>query len=98
VFEVVNTGSARPVPPLHPRADAAHFASDVFRVRAAVDGTGWTAAVRNALSAPAVGDTSRIVVLLRRTAGAAPTARVTLSVTSESDASAVDSATVSVRR
>jgi hypothetical protein len=83
----------------HPGAAASAFAYDIYRVTAAIDGDGWTADLRNALSAIRPGASSAVPVEIRRTSSSSRTARLTVTATSESDPSrkAVVTTTLSSR-
>jgi len=72
----------------HAGAPTSAFASDVYRVSVAVEGDGWVADVQNALLAVAAGASQTVPVFARPASGAAGTARVTVTVVSESDPSA----------
>ena len=61
------------------------FASDIYRVSVSVDGAGWEADVQNALVAIKAGESARVPVFARRASGNAASARVTVTIVSESD-------------
>jgi M6 family metalloprotease-like protein len=87
-FDVIvrNTGSAAAVPAtLHPFAPAPYLSSDVYRVRVAVGGEGWTAGLQNALVALRPGESANVPVHVRRTGGRVRAGRVVVTLTSESD-------------
>ncbi len=85
-FTVRNSGAAASFDPtLHPQALAGYFDTDIYRLTVSVEGTGWTAHLRNALAAVKFGDRETIGVYLSRGAGSAAAAKVTLKVVSESD-------------
>lgn len=69
----------------HARASSAAFAADIYRVSVTVEGAGWHADVQNALVAVEAGRSAAIPVFARRQSGNAASARVTVTVTSESD-------------
>jgi M6 family metalloprotease-like protein len=83
-----NTGTASATPGAHPGATAAAFASDIYRVSVSVEGTGWTANLRNALVAIPAGESATVPVFTAREAAGAESARVTVTVVSESQSSA----------
>jgi len=56
-------------------------------VSVSVEGDGWQADVQNALVAVRAGESMRVPVFARPTTGNAPSARVTVTVVSESDPS-----------
>ena len=85
---VRNTGAATaPAPTGHTRAPSAVFDSDIYRVNVVVEGAGWEAGVQNALVAVKAGESARVPVFARRNSGTTETAKVTVTVTSESDSS-----------
>ncbi len=97
-FTLKNTGSAATVEPtLHPQAASSFFRHDIFRLAASVEGKGWTAHLRNALSAVAAGEAATVEVSLTRGSDAAPSATVTLTATSESDPSKSATAACTIR-
>ena len=63
-----------------------------------VEGAGWEAGVQNALVAVKAGESARVPVFARRTSGTTPTAKVTVTVTSESDPSKKATTVTTVRR
>jgi M6 family metalloprotease-like protein len=83
-FRLTNTGSYAAAGG-HPEDVTAYLKSDVFRLSATVSGRGWQAGLPNALATAAFGraTTARVAVAAGR--GAARTAVVTLTATSESD-------------
>ena len=98
-FEVRITNTSKAPAPAttgHPGAPAAAFASDVYRVSVAVTGVGWTADVQNALVAVRDGASATVPVFVGSTG--AGSARVTVTVASESDATAAGTAVTTVRR
>jgi hypothetical protein len=100
-IRLTNTGAAGAASAAasHPGAAASAFAYDIYRVTAAIDGDGWTADLRNALSAIRPGASSAVPVEIRRTSSSSRTARLTVTATSESDPSrkAVVTTTLSSR-
>jgi hypothetical protein len=95
---VANTGAAPAAPGGHTRAPAELFASDIYRVSVAVEGAGWQADVQNALVAVGAGESARVPVLVRRTAGTTASSRVTVTVISESDPTKRATSTTAVSR
>jgi M6 family metalloprotease-like protein len=89
-FVVTNIGSAAPFAASHPTRDPALFANDVYRLKVTVSGEGWSAGIQNALAAIRFGDSLRVPVFVKRTSGASGTATITLTATSESDATKAD--------
>ncbi|OFW07082.1 MAG: hypothetical protein A3H96_13765 [Acidobacteria bacterium RIFCSPLOWO2_02_FULL_67_36] len=82
---VTNTGAAPDRVAGHPGAAVAAFASDIYRVSVSLEGSGWEAGVQNALVAIQAGASARVPVFVRRASGRAASARVTVTVVSESD-------------
>jgi hypothetical protein len=87
---VTNTGVAAQAGPA--------FARDVYRVRVAVDGAGWAAVVVSALVAIPNSASVTVPVGLARTNTAATSARVTVTIASESDASKTATVVTALRR
>jgi M6 family metalloprotease-like protein len=82
--QVTNTGAAGPADTTtHP--GAAVTVTDIYRVTTTVDGAGWAAHLSNALVAVKAGNSGTVPVHVRRSAGAAASGRVTVTVVSESD-------------
>lgn len=97
-FTLTNSGKAAPFSDaLHPTKDPAHFAYDVYRLSVSVKGEGWSAGLQNALAAVKFGASQSVLVLIRKTPGAAPSAVVTLTATSESDPSRTATAKYTVK-
>ncbi|WP_053225748.1 M6 family metalloprotease domain-containing protein [Solirubrobacter soli] len=87
-FPVKNTGAAAATDPtLHPQDANAYLTSDIYRLTASANGTGWTAHLKNALAAVKFGETVDVPVYIEKAAGAAASGSVTLNATSESDPS-----------
>jgi len=82
---VTNSGAAGTNAGHTGRPPVAAFASDIYRVSVSVEGAGWEADVQNALVAVKAGDSARVPVFARRASGNAASARVTVTVVSESD-------------
>jgi M6 family metalloprotease-like protein len=73
-------------------------AADIYRVSVSVDGAGWEADVQNALVAAKAGESAQVPVFARRVSGDAASARVTVTVASESDPTKKVTAVTEVRR
>jgi M6 family metalloprotease-like protein len=88
-FSLKNTGTAAAIPAgAHPTADVAkYFNSDIYRLTATSNTTGWTAHLKNALATAEFGQSVDVPVYIDQVAGAASTGSVTLTATSESDPS-----------
>ncbi|MBW8481453.1 M6 family metalloprotease domain-containing protein [Actinomadura parmotrematis] len=67
------------------QAGTGYAASDVYRLKAAVTGRGWTAVVPNALATAKAGRLTTVQVWAKPGAGASRTARLGLTAASESD-------------
>jgi hypothetical protein len=97
-FTLENTGKAVATDPgLHPRDVNAYLTSDVYRLKASVDGQGWKAGIMNGLAVLKFGASEPVTVYLTRGAGSARAATVTLTATSESDPSKTATATWQVQ-
>jgi hypothetical protein len=88
-FNLKNTGVGADLPAgAHPTADAAkYFNSDIYRLTATSNTSGWTAHVKNALATAEFGQSVDVPVYIDKAAGAPATGSVTLNATSESDPS-----------
>ncbi|MFC5822235.1 M6 family metalloprotease domain-containing protein [Nonomuraea insulae] len=95
-FPLFNTGKAAPAQGQHPEDVSAYLNSDLYRLKAEVQGKGWTAQLPNALSSVAFGKQSLVSVNAVRAAGGDRLARVKLTATSESDPSKTMTATCPV--
>ncbi|MFC0860727.1 M6 family metalloprotease domain-containing protein [Sphaerimonospora cavernae] len=84
-FPLFNTGRAAPVRGQHPEDVSAYLKADVYRLKAEVDGRGWTAITPNALAAVGFGDHAFVTVHAKRGDGGSRLAGVKLTATSESD-------------
>jgi hypothetical protein len=82
---VTNSGAAAGNVTGHPAAPAVTFASDIYRVSVSIDGAGWEGDVQNALVGVEAGRSARVPVFVRRASGTGKSARVTVTVVSESD-------------
>ncbi|RKQ93170.1 M6 family metalloprotease-like protein [Solirubrobacter pauli] len=96
-FSLKNTGTAADVPAsAHPTADIAkYFNSDIYRLTATSNTTGWTAHLKNALATAEFGQSVDVPVYIDKVAGASATGSITLNATSESDPSKTQSVTCS---
>jgi M6 family metalloprotease-like protein len=97
-FQIHNTGAAAmSAANLHPQDAAAWLNNDIYRLTVSVEGTGWTAQLRNALAAVAFGKSAAVPVHVTRAPGASASAVLTLAVRSESDPAKSATATCPVR-
>jgi M6 family metalloprotease-like protein len=97
VFTLRNPG-ARPAPGASPAKDvSAYTAADIYRLSVAVEGQGWTAALRNELAAVSAGGSQPVTVYLAADPGHAASAKVTLKAVSESDPTKTASASLVVK-
>jgi M6 family metalloprotease-like protein len=69
----------------HPAAPVDAFVSDIYRMSVSVEGAGWEADVQNALVAVTAGQSAPVPVFARRASGNTASARVTVTIVSESD-------------
>jgi hypothetical protein len=96
---VRNTGVSLTTSPAgHTRAPLTAFDSDIYRVSVVVEGAGWEAGVQHALVAVKTGESVGVPVFARRNSGNASTAKVTVTLTSESDPSKKATTVTTVRR
>ncbi|MEV4174181.1 M6 family metalloprotease domain-containing protein [Nonomuraea sp. NPDC049709] len=95
-FPLFNTGKAAPPQGQHPEDVSAYLNSDLYRLKAEVQGKGWTAQLPNALASVAFGKQSLVSVNAVREAGGDRLARVKLTATSESDPTKTMTATCHV--
>ncbi|HUU04406.1 MAG TPA: peptidase M6 [Patescibacteria group bacterium] len=85
-FVLTNTGASAAANPDFPPCDASSCLDfDMYRLEAAVDAPGWTAALVNELAAVKSGDSQNVFLRVSRVPGSAATATVTLKARSESD-------------
>ncbi|MEU7000647.1 M6 family metalloprotease domain-containing protein [Nonomuraea sp. NPDC046570] len=84
-FPLFNTGRKAPAQGQHPEDVSAYLGSDVYRLKAEVQGRGWTAVVPNALASVESGKHALVSVHAQRGDGASRLAKVKLTATSESD-------------
>ncbi|MEV0158547.1 M6 family metalloprotease-like protein [Nonomuraea fuscirosea] len=95
-FPLFNTGKAAPAQGQHPENVSAYLGHDLYRLKAEVQGKGWTAQVPNALASVAFGKQALVSVNAVRASGGDRLARVKLTATSESDPSKTMTATCHV--
>ena len=85
-FSLTNSGADAPTDPaLHPQDETASLHNDIYRLSASATGSGWSAALRDALATARFGQTITVPVYVTRDAAAAPQATVKLTATSVSD-------------
>ncbi|WEW56671.1 hypothetical protein PRK78_002119 [Emydomyces testavorans] len=99
-FQLRNTGSfsAPRGRPRHPQDVSSYLKSDVYRLKAAVDGHGWKVELPNALATAPFGSSVTVKVAVAADASAAPTAEVKLTATSESNLSVTATGRCSVNK
>ncbi len=86
-FNLTNTGAQATLPTNpHPADASAFLGSDIYRLSVSSAGAGWSAELVNALATAKFGESTNVPVYVTRTAGSAATGQVTLTATSESDA------------
>ncbi len=96
---LTNTGHSAATPAhAHPRDETPFLDSDVYRITATVDGSGWIVDLQNALAALAAGTAQQIPVFVHHTINASETAVVTVTARSESDSTKVATVRVPVSR
>ncbi|GIH06102.1 peptidase M6 [Rhizocola hellebori] len=93
---VHNTGRAGAVPPGHPEDVAAYANSDVYRITAAANGTGWTTFLPATVVSAGFGQTVPVLVYVKRSPGALAGTQVRVTATSESDPTKTATATCRV--
>jgi hypothetical protein len=96
-FALTNTGQARSVSG-HPEDVNAYTRSDVYRLSAKVTGAGWSAWLPNELAIAEFGKSVNVSALATADDGAAASATVELTATSESDPSKQATATCTASR
>lgn len=85
-FGLKNTGAPASIDSsLHPQNTADYLNSDIYRLSVTVYGRGWSAKLRNELSAVRFGDSIAVPIRVMRIPTSAPAATVTLKAVSESD-------------
>ena len=94
---LTNTGRLGRVEGDHPEGVRRYLDSDVFRLSAQVDGTGWTTHLPNQLATTRNGTTTPVTVYARNDFAGAGPATVRVTARSESDPDAVARATCRVR-
>jgi len=98
-FTLKNTGTAADIDAkLHPQDSTKACGSDVYRLKATVDGQGWTAVLPNALAAVQDGQSQAVKAYAVAGAGASATATLTVTATSESDPSKTVTTAVKVMK
>jgi len=97
-FELKNTGKAASLATNpHPQDLSAYLGSDIYRLKAEVEGAGWKAAVPNALAYAKAGKQKTVNVAVGCQGYCSKEATVTLVATSESDRSVTRTKTCKVR-
>ncbi|KAI1264333.1 M6 metalloprotease [Xylariaceae sp. FL1019] len=86
-FELTNSGTYVDGGDEHPQDLSAYLQSDVYRLSAEVEGSGWLVALPNVLAAVEFGMSTTVSVAIGAQSNATTTALVTLTATSESDSS-----------
>ncbi|MFI7150642.1 M6 family metalloprotease domain-containing protein [Nonomuraea sp. NPDC050022] len=95
-FPLFNTGKAASAQGQHPEDVSAYLNSDVYRLKAEVQGKGWTAQLPNALAAVDFGKQEVVTVNAVRASGGDRLGKVKLTATSESDPAKTVTATCPV--
>ncbi|KAK3314845.1 hypothetical protein B0H66DRAFT_563786 [Apodospora peruviana] len=96
-FELTNSGEYVAVGGGgHPEDASAFLASDVYRLSADVEGSGWRAELPNALATAQFGNSTMVYVAVGASEDAVALASVTLTATSESDPSVSATSTCKV--
>lgn len=90
-LSVTNTGKSAGAAP------GTAFNNDIYRIRVALDGAGWSGDVANALVAVPFGASANVPVSFGKASGAAASATVTVTVISESDPTKVATVKVAVK-
>jgi M6 family metalloprotease-like protein len=85
IVPVRNTGRAAAVPPGHPEDVSGYAGSDVYRVSAAVAGSGWTTWLPATVTTAKFGQIVPVQVYVKRSSGGPRRTQVRVTVTSESD-------------
>ncbi|PGH11604.1 hypothetical protein AJ79_04744 [Helicocarpus griseus UAMH5409] len=99
-FKVDNTGSYSDVSggTQHPEDVSQYLKSDVYRLKATVEGEGWRVELPNALATAKFGESTTVQVAVAADKNAGDEATVRLTATSESDSSVTASAICSVKK
>ncbi|KAF4775460.1 M6 family metalloprotease [Colletotrichum scovillei] len=100
-FQLTNSGTYVAIDPdaaQHPEDVSAFLGSDVYRLSAEVEGTGWRVDLPNALITAKFGEIKTAYVSVGAASDAASTAVVTLKATSESDPSVAATAQCQVTK
>ncbi|MFI9554478.1 M6 family metalloprotease domain-containing protein [Nonomuraea endophytica] len=95
-FPLFNTGRAAPAAGQHPEDVSAYLNGDIYRLKAEVQGRGWSAKLPNALAAVDFGKNELVTVNAVRGDGGSRLAKVKLTATSESDPAKTVTATCQV--
>ena len=97
-FTLTNAGAAASIASgLHKTDVTPYVAFDIYRLKVAVEGDGWSAVLPNEFAAVGFGKSQPVGVYVARGPKAATTAKVTLTATSESDKTKTVSVTYTVR-
>ncbi|KAK2865316.1 hypothetical protein FQN49_003700, partial [Arthroderma sp. PD_2] len=88
-FTLHNTGTYNPDAGKvkHPQDVTPYIKSDVYRIKASVEGRGWRAEVPNALATAEFGKTVTVAVAVKADRSAQDDAKIILTATSEADSS-----------
>ena len=98
-LSVRNTGQAAPIPATaHPRDASQAFASDLYRLSAAIEGEGWAVSLPNAMVAVPFSSARSVEAYVRHTNNAAASATLVVTARSESDSLVTETIRVPVRR
>ncbi|KAF2708596.1 M6 metalloprotease [Pleomassaria siparia CBS 279.74] len=96
-FTLSNTGTIVNSTSSHPQDLSKYLNSDIYRLTAEVEGSGWTVVLPNELAAAKFGEKVSVNVAVGSSSNATAEATVKLTATSESDATAVASASCTVQ-
>ena len=98
-FTLTNTGRRGPIPAgLHPSDASGFLGSDLYRLAVSIEGEGWSARLLNALTFAEFGGSREVPVFVSHREGALASAAVTLTATSEGDATQVARVTYTLSR
>jgi len=86
-FQLHSNGSSTTASGGHPQDVSSYLRSDVYRLNATVEGSGWRVELPNALAVAKFGSSVAVKVAVRADASAEHKAKVKLTATSESDPS-----------
>lgn len=95
-FPLLNTGSSAPPAGTHPEDVSRYLDSDVYRVSASVEGSGWAVSVPNQLATAEFGGQVQVPVYARLTGSGPRQVQVSMTATSESDPSKTSTAACTV--